>query len=117
MPSTTATGSTLLVYDKETGIVLGGQTAGYKGADKRLDVLATATAAKLTVSDLADIDFAYSPPIGTANDAINMAAYTAENRITGFSPSLTVSELDAYVADKNPVYVDVRDVFAFEKRT
>ncbi|MDA3928085.1 MAG: FAD-dependent oxidoreductase [Prolixibacteraceae bacterium] len=105
----------LLVYDKDTGIVLGGQTAGYKGADKRLDVIATATAAKLTVSDLADVDFAYSPPIGTANDAINMAAYTAENRISGFSPSVTTSELDAFLADKNPVFIDVRDIFAFEK--
>ena len=105
----------LLVYDRQTGVVLGGQTAGYKGADKRLDIIATATAAKMTISDLADIDFAYSPPIGTANDAINMAAYTAENRKSGFSPSVTVSELDGFVANKNPVYIDVRDIFAFEK--
>ena len=105
----------MLVYDRNTGIILGGQTAGYKGADKRLDVIATATAAKLTVSDLADIDLAYSPPIGTANDAINMAAYTAENRISGFSPSVTVTELDSFIERKNPVFVDVRDVFAFEK--
>jgi len=105
----------LLVYDRETGIILGGQTAGYKGADKRLDIIATATAAKLTIHDIADVDFAYSPPIGTANDAINMAAYTAENRQSGFSPSVTVSELDDYVESKNPVFVDVRDVFAFEK--
>jgi len=107
--------TTMLVYDRNSGIILGGQTAGYKGADKRLDVIATATAAKLTLSDLADIDFAYSPPIGTANDAINMAAYTAENRISGFSPSVTVSELDPFIEGKNPVFIDVRDVFAFEK--
>ncbi len=107
--------TTMLVYDRNTGIILGGQTAGYKGADKRLDVIATATAAKLTIGDIADIDFAYSPPIGTANDAINMAAYTAENRISGFSPSVTVTELDAFAEGKNPVFVDVRDVFAFEK--
>jgi len=107
--------SAMLIYDRNTGIILGGQTAGYKGADKRLDVIATATAAKLTVNDLADIDFAYSPPIGTANDAVNMAAYTAENRISGFSPSITVSELDDFIEEKSPVYLDVRDVFAFEK--
>ncbi len=107
--------TTMLIYDRNTGIILGGQTAGYKGADKRLDVIATATASKLTISDLADIDFAYSPPIGTANDAINMAAYTAENRISGFSPSVTVAELDNFIEGKNPVFVDVRDVFAFEK--
>ena len=62
------------------------------GAERRLDVIATAAAAKLTVFDLADMDFAYSPPLGTANDAINMAAYVAENRISGYSPALTVSE-------------------------
>ncbi|MFA6402514.1 MAG: FAD-dependent oxidoreductase [Salinivirgaceae bacterium] len=105
----------MLVYDRNTGIILGGQTAGYKGADKRLDVIATAAASKLTVSDLADIDFAYSPPIGTANDALNMAAYTAENKMSGFSESLTVSELDAFIEGKNPVIIDVRDYFAFEK--
>ncbi len=105
----------MIVYDKNTGVILGGQTAGYKGADKRLDVIATATAAKLTISDLADIDFAYSPPIGTANDAVNMAAYTAENRMSGFSASVTVTELDNYIKAKNPVFVDVRDIFAFEK--
>jgi NADPH-dependent 2,4-dienoyl-CoA reductase/sulfur reductase-like enzyme/rhodanese-related sulfurtransferase len=107
--------TTMLIYDRNTGIILGGQSAGYKGADKRLDVIATATAAKLTISDLADIDFAYSPPIGTANDAINMAAYTAENRVSGFSPSVTVTELDDFVEGKNPVFVDVRDVFAYQK--
>jgi rhodanese-related sulfurtransferase len=44
-----------------------------------------------------------------------MAAYTAENRISGFSPSVTVTELDAFIEGKNPIFVDVRDVFAFEK--
>jgi len=107
--------SVLVVYDKATGVILGGQTAGYQGADRRLDVIATAAASKLTVSDLADVDYAYSPPLGTANDAINMAAFTAENRMTGFSPSVTVSELDAYLEGKNPIFIDVRDIFAYEK--
>ena len=105
----------MLVYDKATGVILGGQTAGYEGADRRLDVIATAAATKLTISDLADVDFAYSPPLGTANDAINMAAFTAENKMSGFSPSITVSELDALVEGKNPVFIDVRDIFAYEK--
>jgi len=108
--------SVLLVYDKKTGVVLGGQTAGYKGADKRLDVIATACAAKLPVSEIADIDFAYSPPIGTANDAMNMAAYVAENKISGYGPSIMVSELDEYIENKEQLIVlDVRDVFAHQK--
>ncbi len=107
--------SVMLIYDKATGVILGGQTAGYEGADRRLDVIATAAATKLTVSDLADIDYAYSPPLGTANDAINMAAFTAENKMSGFSPSVTASELDTFVEGKNPIFIDVRDVFAYEK--
>jgi len=107
--------SVLMVYDKKTGIVLGGQTAGYKGADKRLDVIATAAAAKLSVNDLADIDFAYSPPIGTANDAMNMAAFTAENKMSGYSPSVTATELDSFVETNSSIFIDIRDVFAFNK--
>jgi NADPH-dependent 2,4-dienoyl-CoA reductase/sulfur reductase-like enzyme/rhodanese-related sulfurtransferase len=107
--------SVMLVFDRTTGVVLGGQTAGYKGADKRLDVIATAAASGLTVSDLADVDFAYSPPIGTANDALNMAAYTAENKMSGFSPSVTAAEIDAFVEQNLALFLDVRDVFAFGK--
>lgn len=107
--------SVLVVYDKDTGVVLGGQTAGYEGADRRLDVLATAVAAGLTVSDLSDMDFAYSPPLGNANDAINMAAYVAENRISGFSPAMTISELDGYLEGKETLWIDLRDVFSYEK--
>lgn len=105
----------MLVYHAETGTILGGQTAGFKGADKRLDVIATAVAAGLTIHDIADVDFAYSPPIGTANDAVNMAAYTAENRKSGYSSSVTVTELDALINEISPVVIDVRDVFAFHK--
>jgi NADPH-dependent 2,4-dienoyl-CoA reductase/sulfur reductase-like enzyme/rhodanese-related sulfurtransferase len=105
----------LLIFDKKTGQILGGQTAGYKGADKRLDVIATATAAKLTVHELSDIDLAYSPPIGTPNDAANMAAYTAENKMSGFSPSITAAELEDYIKDKKIAVIDVRDIFSFQK--
>lgn len=107
--------SVLVVYDKATGTILGGQTAGYEGADRRLDVLATAVSSKLTISDLADMDFAYSPPLGNANDAINMAAFVAENRQSGYSPTLTVSELDAYLENKEALWIDLRDVFSFQK--
>jgi NADPH-dependent 2,4-dienoyl-CoA reductase/sulfur reductase-like enzyme/rhodanese-related sulfurtransferase len=107
----------MVIYNRETGVILGGQTAGYAGADRRLDVLATAAAAGMTVGDLSELDLAYSPPVGTANDAVNMAAFAAENRMSGFSPALTASELDAFAADKKPVVVDIRDTFSREKGT
>lgn len=107
--------SVMLVYERKSGVILGGQVAGYEGVDKRLDVLATAAASKLTIHDLADMDFAYSPPVGTANDALNVAAFSAENKQSGLSPSVCVAELDDFVAGRAPLFVDVRDVFAYDE--
>lgn len=104
-----------LVYEKGSGKVLGGQTAGYAGADKRLDVIAGAAAGRMTIHDLAEFDFAYSPPIGTANDALNMAAFVAENRENGFSHSVTAGELDDFVEGRTPFFIDIRDIFAYER--
>jgi NADPH-dependent 2,4-dienoyl-CoA reductase/sulfur reductase-like enzyme/rhodanese-related sulfurtransferase len=104
-----------LVYERGTGRILGGQTAGYAGADRRLDVIATAAFTGMTVHELADVDFAYSPPLGTANDAMNMAAFVAENRLSVYGSSLSVEELDAWVGANDPVVLDVRDSFAFDK--
>ena len=104
-----------LVYERHSGRILGAQTAGYAGAERRLDVLALAAHAGLTVHDIADVDFAYSPPLGTANDAVNMAAFVAQNRLSGYSPSLSAEELDAFVQKTQPIVIDLRDSFAFAK--
>lgn len=106
--------SVRLIYDKTTGCVIGGETAGYAGADRRLDVIATAVYGRMTIHDLANVDFAYSPPLGTANDAINMAAFSAENKASGYGPSLTPEELDEWVKKENPLILDVRDPFEYE---
>jgi NADPH-dependent 2,4-dienoyl-CoA reductase/sulfur reductase-like enzyme/rhodanese-related sulfurtransferase len=105
----------MLIYNRDTGVIIGGQTAGYAGADRRLDVLATAVAAKMTLGDIAELDLAYAPPLGTANDPVNMAAFTAENRLSGFSPSLTAGELDDWAGEKKPQIVDIRDTFARDR--
>ncbi|MFQ3546765.1 MAG: FAD-dependent oxidoreductase, partial [Termitinemataceae bacterium] len=68
-----------LVYEAKTGRLLGAQAYGKEGVEKRIDAAAVALYAKLTVSDLAEIDFAYAPPYSSANDPLNMAAFTAEN--------------------------------------
>ena len=45
--------------------------------DKRVDVLATAIAGKMSVFDLETLDLAYSPPFGSANDPVNVAGFVA----------------------------------------
>jgi rhodanese-related sulfurtransferase len=66
-----------IVAEEGTGRLLGAQVLGETGVDKRVDVLATAIAGKMSVFDLENLDLAYSPPFGSANDPINTAGFVA----------------------------------------
>jgi CoA-dependent NAD(P)H sulfur oxidoreductase len=59
------------------GRLLGGQIAGREGAAKRIDVLATALYAGLTVQDLAALDLSYAPPFAPVYDPVLAAAVKA----------------------------------------
>lgn len=72
-----------LLFAPADGRVLGGQVVGYDGVDKRLDVLAVALRAGLTVWDLAELELAYAPPYGSAKDPINMAGFQGSNLLDG----------------------------------
>lgn len=72
-----------LLFSPDTGRILGGQVAGFDGVDKRLDVLATALRAELTVWDLEELELAYAPPFGSAKDPVNMAGFVASNVLLG----------------------------------
>lgn len=65
------------------GRLLGAQAVGRAGVDKRIDVLATALAAGMTVDDVAELELAYAPPYGSAKDPVNMAAFVAQNVLDG----------------------------------
>ncbi len=81
-----------LVFDARDGRVLGAQAFGRNGADKRIDVIATALAGRLTIDDLAELDLAYAPPYGSANDPLNMAAFAAQNDRSGYSRAVSPRE-------------------------
>ncbi|HWI59526.1 MAG TPA: FAD-dependent oxidoreductase, partial [Bacillota bacterium] len=68
-----------LIAEEGTGRLLGAQVLGEDGVDKRIDVLATAIAGKLSVFDLEDLDLAYAPPFGSANDPVNIAGFVASH--------------------------------------
>jgi NADPH-dependent 2,4-dienoyl-CoA reductase/sulfur reductase-like enzyme len=63
-----------LIADKRNGRLLGAQMAGHGTVAKRIDVAATALHARMTVSDLMNLDLAYAPPLGTAWEGIQLAA-------------------------------------------
>ncbi|HLD45682.1 MAG TPA: rhodanese-like domain-containing protein, partial [bacterium] len=79
---------TKLVYESSSGRLLGAQVIGCAGVDKRLDVLATAIFAKLTVFDLEELDLCYAPPFGSANDPVNTAGFVAAHIVTNDVPNI-----------------------------
>jgi NADPH-dependent 2,4-dienoyl-CoA reductase/sulfur reductase-like enzyme/rhodanese-related sulfurtransferase len=68
-----------IIAEEGTGRLLGAQVVGELGVDKRTDVLATAITGRMTVQDLESLDLAYSPPFGSANDAVNTAGFVANH--------------------------------------
>ncbi len=67
-----------LVYEKDSKVIIGGETLGKNGAGLRIDVIAMAIRAKMTTSELGMMDFCYSPPISKTWDALNVAGNVAK---------------------------------------
>lgn len=103
-----ATSITLkLVFNSKTGAIYGAQAVGQKGVDKRIDILATAIKAGLTVFDLPELEFTYAPPFGSAKDPVNMIGYAASNLAQGLSDSVQWYELQEQL-EKGKILLDVR---------
>jgi NADPH-dependent 2,4-dienoyl-CoA reductase/sulfur reductase-like enzyme len=64
--------------DAKTGQLLGAQLIGHKGAEisKRVDIYATALFHEMTVAGMTELDLAYTPPLGSPWDAVQMATQT-----------------------------------------
>jgi rhodanese-related sulfurtransferase len=105
-----------VLFDPETGQILGAQANGEDGVDKRIDVIATAmhvgaTTGEgyggLTIDDLMDLELAYAPQFGSAKDAINIAGYVGNNVFNGTTPTLQWHQLETARAAGAQV-IDVR---------
>jgi NADPH-dependent 2,4-dienoyl-CoA reductase/sulfur reductase-like enzyme/rhodanese-related sulfurtransferase len=97
-----------LLFDPETGKVLGAQGVGGAGVDKRIDVLAVAIQAGMTVFDLEEMELAYAPQYGSAKDPINMAGFVAGGLLRGDHPQVDLEAVLAAAAGESPYLVDVR---------
>lgn len=97
-----------VLYEKGSLRLLGAQIVGGDGVDKRLDVLATAMQAGLTVTALKELDLAYAPPFSSAKDPVNMAGFMAENLEAGLVKQFTWQQVDSLPRDGSVNLVDVR---------
>lgn len=103
-----------LLFDPGTGKVLGAQAVGGAGVDKRIDVLAVAIQAGLTVFDLEEMELAYSPQYGSAKDPINMAGFVAGGLLRGEHPQVDVETVLAAPGSERPFLLDVRTSQEFD---
>ncbi|NOI25687.1 FAD-dependent oxidoreductase [Vibrio mediterranei] len=96
-----------LLFSPETGKILGAQAAGKDGIDKRIDVLAVAQRAGMTVEQLQHLELTYAPPYGSAKDVINQAAFVANNILKGDATPIHFDEIDNL--SDNQLLLDVRN--------
>ncbi|WP_045492570.1 FAD-dependent oxidoreductase [Vibrio hyugaensis] len=96
-----------MLFDPATGKILGAQAVGKDGVDKRIDVMAVAQRAGMTVEQLQHLELTYAPPYGSAKDVINQAAFVANNIIKGDATAIHSDEIDNLSEDQ--VLLDVRN--------
>ena len=105
-----------LLFSPDNDRILGAQIVGYEGVDKRIDVLATAIRARMTVYDLEKLELAYAPPYSSAKDPINMAGYVASNILKGDHAIIHWNKLKKINKQKT-ILVDVRHPYEFKRGT
>ena len=96
-----------LLFSPETRKILGAQAVGKDGIDKRIDVMAVAQRAGMTVDQLEHLELTYAPPFGSAKDVINQAAFVANNLIKGDTKAIHFDEVDNL--NENQILLDVRN--------
>lgn len=100
-----------LLFDPDSGRILGAQGVGTNGVDKRIDVIAMAIQGDMTVYDLEESELCYAPQYGHAKDPVNMLGFVASGVLRGDQP---VVHLDAVPGDGTTFLLDVRTPAEFE---
>ena len=96
-----------LLYEKPTGKLLGAQCVSKYNADRRVDVIAALIGMGGTLEDLKDTELCYAPVVGTAKDAVHMAALVGLNLQDGLFKQIPFNRLRELVAAHARI-VDVR---------
>ena len=96
-----------MLYDPQTRKILGAQAVGKDGVDKRIDIMAVAQRAGMTIDQLQHLELTYAPPFGSAKDVINQAAFVACNILKGDATPIHYDQIDNLRDDQ--LLLDVRN--------
>lgn len=102
-----------VLFERDSGRLLGAQAFGQDGVDKRIDVLAAAISFGGTINDLEFLELAYSPPYGMPRDLINLAGSVGSVISLGIAEGLHPDELEGFLA-RGGVLLDLRTAEEFE---
>lgn len=100
-----------LLFDTDTGRVLGAQAIGESGVARRIDVISMAIQMGGTVYDLEESELCYAPQFGATKDPVNLAGMIAANHLRGDLPLAKWEELK----DTHAQVVDVRSKAEYER--
>lgn len=81
------------IADRNSQRLLGVQTIGTTGVDKRIDVFATLITYKAKVDELFHLDLAYAPPFSTTKDPIHYTGMILDNAINNSRKIITANEV------------------------
>ena len=98
-----------LEVERGGGRLLGAQSVGKEGVDKRIDTLGAAIRFSARVEDLETLDLAYAPPYSPAVDGIITAAYVAGFKLRGGIRSIDLSRLKEMMRTEAKIQIlDIR---------
>lgn len=97
-----------VLWDKESGRLLGAQIVGFDGVDKRMDVLSAAMRFGAGITDLTELELSYAPPFSSAKDPVNYLGFIGDNVRSGRLQQFFWHDVDALPRDGSVTLLDVR---------
>lgn len=97
-----------VLWDKESGRLLGAQIVGFDGVDKRMDVLSAAMRFGAGITDLTELELSYAPPFSSAKDPVNYLGFIGDNVRSGRLQQFYWHDVDALPRDGSVTLLDVR---------
>ncbi|MGI6425804.1 MAG: FAD-dependent oxidoreductase [Tepidanaerobacteraceae bacterium] len=101
-----------LLFDPDSGKILGAQAVGGEGTEKRIDVISAAIKLGGTIRNLPDLELCYAPPFSSAKDPVNILGYIACNVADNIYDVVHWNELDEIV-EAGGYLLDVRTPIEF----
>ncbi len=99
----------LVIYDADSGVLLGFEAIGKEGVDKKTDVLSVAIRAKMKIWELIELNLCYHPECGSAKDPVNILGMIGQNIEKGDNSFINVEELRDLINKKEDItIIDVR---------